>query len=127
MSPAESMTTPLPMRCEPKMPAVNASSGTSARSLITERLMLLKLGSVMGASAFRKQIQYCNSRSRSRCREGETIAKITLQKIAQHKTSKWGKMYSPATSHQPVEAPYAAQKFTPIHRQERANTKLRAL
>jgi hypothetical protein len=37
IKPSESMTTPLPMRSEPKIPAVNAFSGTTPRSLTIER------------------------------------------------------------------------------------------
>jgi hypothetical protein len=33
------MTMPLPTRSEPKMPAVNAFSGTTARSLTIDRLI----------------------------------------------------------------------------------------
>src|ERR1700730_15054925 len=44
INPLESMTTPLPVRCDPNMPAVNASSGTSARSLTTDRLIASKSG-----------------------------------------------------------------------------------
>jgi hypothetical protein len=36
--PFESMTIPLPTRSDPKMPAVNALSGTTERSLTMERL-----------------------------------------------------------------------------------------
>src|SRR6202522_301333 len=39
INPSELMTTPLPVRCDPRMGAVNASSGTSARSVTTDRLM----------------------------------------------------------------------------------------
>src|SRR3981189_1156997 len=39
INPSALMTTPLPVRCNPKMPAVNASSGTSARSFTTDRLI----------------------------------------------------------------------------------------
>src|ERR1700733_12700641 len=39
ISPSELMTTPLPVRWDPRMAAVNASSGTSARSFTTDRLI----------------------------------------------------------------------------------------
>src|SRR3984957_12199647 len=39
---SELMTTPLPVRCDPRMGAVNASSGTSARSFTTDRLISSK-------------------------------------------------------------------------------------
>src|SRR5664279_4915477 len=42
INPSELMTTPLPVRWEPKTLAVNASSGTSARSFNTDRLMASK-------------------------------------------------------------------------------------
>src|SRR5271156_5147138 len=39
INPSALMTTPLPVRCDPRMGAVNASSGMSARSVTTDRLI----------------------------------------------------------------------------------------
>src|SRR5439155_8815528 len=52
-NPLASMTTPLPVRCEPKMPAVKASSGTSARSFTTDRLIPSKSSPDIAAPQFR--------------------------------------------------------------------------
>src|SRR5580698_9545622 len=52
ISPSALMTTPLPVRWDPRMAAVNASSGTSARSLTTDRLIPCKSSPGIAAPDF---------------------------------------------------------------------------
>src|ERR1700704_7162110 len=61
INPSELMTTPLPVRCEPRILAVNASSGTSARSLTTDRLISSKSRPGIAAPHFNRR---CPSRQR---------------------------------------------------------------